>query len=480
MIRALIREFQTSVLVLVVDSDAETRTGLSQTIRNLGHNCQTVGSAASVRSHLQSSFPDLVLMDLLLPDSDARQLIQLIKQGTPHARIVVVVRPGSDASIREVLSWGASDFLEKPIHELRLACLMGHLQSGMIQKATNTQNASWLPNVFFNDDNAAYQIAKGRFQKAMDMHIPLLIEGDPGTGKTTLAHHFSSINAPARTVLQWDAATDDFEVFRQSLALQHDASLGRTHILLLKHMEAASLATQRTVADFIISSAHSIIATTRGRLLDHAKNGSVDATLYNVLSPLPIWLAPLQERSSAYDVLSQQFLAQANACFGSSIQKLQHTALHDHTAQFADNLSGLKRAVFKAVADHSSPISPAIIQSPNTVNYGIPVNLSKAGIVDQQADRQQSFAMVPLLDDKGKLRTLKALEQDALLFAYKHQNARVGKIAKALKLGRTTLYRKLLEMGLVNGTGAQDLEENKIIIQTNRHLEVEGAKKYAA
>ncbi|WP_306258106.1 response regulator [Pararhizobium sp. IMCC21322] len=480
MIRAQIRKFQTSVLVLVVDSDADTRTGLSQSIRNLGHNCQAVASAASVRSHLQSSFPDLVLMDLLLPDSDARQLIQLIRQGAPHARIVVMVRPGSDASIREALSWGASDFLEKPVHELRLACLLGHLQSGMIQTATNAQNAACLPNVFFNDDTAAYQIAKSRFQKASDMHIPLLIEGGPGTGKTTLARHFSSINAPARTVLQWNAATDDFEAFRQSLALQHDAGPGRTHILLFKHVEAASLITQRIVADYIRSSAHTIIATTRGRLLDHAKNGFVDATLYNVLSPLPIWLAPLQQRSRAYDDLSRQSLAQANACFGSSIQKLQYTSIPDHTARFADNISGLKRAVFKAVADHTSPISPAIIQAPNTDNYGISIKLGKAETVDQQADGQQNFAMVPLLDNKGKLRTLKALEQDALLFAYKHQNARVGKIAKALKLGRTTLYRKLLEMGLVNGTGAQNLEENKIIIQPNQLLEVESAEKYAA
>lgn len=468
------------MLVLVVDSDPETQTGLSQSIINLGHNCHAFGSAASVRSHLQNSFPDLVLMDLLLPDSDARQLIQLIKLSAPQARIVVMVRPGSDASIREVLSWGASDFLEKPVHELRLTCLLGHLQSGMIRRATDAQNAACLPDVFFNDDTAAYQSAKSRFQKASEMHIPLLIEGEPGTGKTTLASHFSSSNAPARTVLQWDAATDSFEAFQQSLALQHDAGPGRTHILLLKHVEAASLATQRTVADYIRSSAHTIIATTRGRLLDHAKNGSIDPTLYNVLSPLPIWLAPLQERSAAYDILSGQFLAEANACFDSSIQKLQHPSIHDHTAGFADNLSGLKRAIFKAVADHSSPLAPALIQPPISDTHAISIIPNKAGIVGQQGDGQRSFAMVPLLDHKGKLRTLKALEQDALLFAYKHQDARVGQIAKALKLGRTTLYRKLLEMGLVSGNNVRDQEKNKILIQTNQHLEVESVKKYAA
>lgn len=460
--------------VLIVDHDAETQTGLSLSVNNLGHNCQAVGSSEAVQSHLKTNFPDLVLMDLLLPDADARQLIQLIKRDAPQARIVAMVRPGSDASIREALSWGASDFLEKPVHELRLACLLSHLQSQLSHQESKAQNNSCLPDVFFNNDNSAYQLAKSRFQKALDMHIPLLIEGEPGTGKTTLARHFSSINAPTQTMLQLDVATDDFELFRQSPAVHSEAGSSKKYIILLKHIEAASLTMQRNMAEYISSCPHTIIATTRGRLLDHAKSGSIDSTLYNVLSPLPVWLAPLRERPKAYDVLKGQYLAQANTCFSSGIQQLQRTSIHDPMSGFTDNFIGLKRAIFKAVANHSSPISPAIIQplqSSNTINVEI---------ADRPVKAQQSYAMAPLLDQNGQIRTLKALEQDALLFAYEHHNARVGQIAKALKLGRTTLYRKLLELGLFSGNSAKLPEQNEIAIPTNHRPVVENREKYAA
>ena len=77
--------------------------------------------------------------------------------------------------------------------------------------------------------------------------------------------------------------------------------------------------------------------------------------------------------------------------------------------------------------------------------------------------------MVPLLDDHGQLRPLKALETEALKFAYQHCGGRVGRIAKALKLGRTTLYRKLLELGLSEQPAADRAEQSNSFVHENQH-----------
>ncbi len=419
-------------------------------------------------------------MDLLLPDSDARQLIRSLGQEAPQAHIIIMARSGAETSIREALTWGASDFLEKPVQTLRLACMLSQFQTRLGHRETASRATACLPEVFFNCDEVAFQAARNRFQKALDMHIPLLVEGEPGTGKATLARHLAQMTAPNQTLLNFDAATGDFDSFRQSQALQGEAASGRKFCILLQHMESASLSTQRAMAEFIQSSPHTIIATTRGRLLDHAKTGSIDATLYNCISPLPVWLAPLRDRQKAREALSQQFLAQANACFGSAVQHIRLASTPDDTPEFADNLIGLKRAVFKTVASHTSPAAPATLQSPQPAQ-ACPATENKQSGTAQSA--HTNYAMVPLLDQNGRLRSLKALEQDALLFAYEHKGARVGQIAKALKLGRTTLYRKLLELGLVNANVAKVARTQIQKAQTNQEgpaPTTSNAAKYAA
>lgn len=450
--------------VLIVDTNAETRTGLARMIRDLGHTCRAAESGDAALQLLKSSFPDVIVMDVLLPDSDTRQFIRTLRARLPLCRIVVMTRPRADSSVREALNWGASDFLEKPVHELRLACLLSNLQPRHASTSAAAGNSDCVPEAFFNADPAAYQAARSRFEKAVEMRIPFLIEGEPGTGKATLAIHFATHYTAGRTLVEFDASTDDLDRLLRDPTLTQNARNTQKCCILVRRVEAAGPAAQRRMVEFFRASSHSLICTTRGRLLDHARSGGIDAALYNMLSPVPVWLAPLHERTKTRDHLARLMMQQANQVFGTCVQQIDFTAANAGQSRFYDNLSGLKRAIFSAVAGHHSPLSPAPLRSAS------PGASEPAAPARMMADTAQPhFAMLPLLDENGQLRPLKVLETEALQFAYRHYGARVGRIAKALKLGRTTLYRKLRDLGLTEPPAEISTEHLPDFVQKNAH-----------
>jgi len=63
---------------------------------------------------------------------------------------------------------------------------------------------------------------------------------------------------------------------------------------------------------------------------------------------------------------------------------------------------------------------------------------------------------LPLLGDDGEMRPLEELEAQAIRFAIAHYRGRMSEVARRLRIGRSTLYRKLENLGL--GTGVDEAE----------------------
>jgi DNA-binding NtrC family response regulator len=61
---------------------------------------------------------------------------------------------------------------------------------------------------------------------------------------------------------------------------------------------------------------------------------------------------------------------------------------------------------------------------------------------------------LPLLDESGGLRRLDELEAEIIRFALSHHGGRMSAVARRLGIGRSTLYRKLKELGLENAAAA--------------------------
>jgi DNA-binding NtrC family response regulator len=101
--------------VLIVDDDAQVVRNLEYLLRAEGFQVAGAHSAAEVRRAIRTVFPDVVLLDLKLPDADGLALMKEIREIHPSARYLIMTAYGSIRSAVEATRLGASDYMTKPV-----------------------------------------------------------------------------------------------------------------------------------------------------------------------------------------------------------------------------------------------------------------------------------------------------------------------------------------------------------------------------
>ncbi len=100
--------------VLVVDDEIGMTSYLKRFLTRRGYEVETAGNAAEARRAMERLYPDVVLMDLRLPDADGSDLMESLKRDYPETRFIVVTAYGSIKSAVESTRRGAVDYLTKP------------------------------------------------------------------------------------------------------------------------------------------------------------------------------------------------------------------------------------------------------------------------------------------------------------------------------------------------------------------------------
>lgn len=101
--------------ILVVDDDARIRTMLTRYLADEGFRVSEAGDGAALRKRLAEEPPDLVLLDLVLPNEDGFSLARFIRQQGP---IPIIMLTGKSDVVDRVagLEAGADDYISKPFH----------------------------------------------------------------------------------------------------------------------------------------------------------------------------------------------------------------------------------------------------------------------------------------------------------------------------------------------------------------------------
>src|SRR5918999_2444851 len=180
-----------TIKVLIIEDHADSAEFLRLLLEPEGYVVKTAGTAQKARELVAAFAPDIILMDLMLPDVEGLDLLRELRTLRPESQIVVVSGHGSISVAVEAMESGALSFIEKP---LNTSVLMAQLHKASEKLALTAENRRLRAEL---DENATYAGIIGR-SKAMRQLYQLiksvaptdanvLITGENGSGKEIVA-----------------------------------------------------------------------------------------------------------------------------------------------------------------------------------------------------------------------------------------------------------------------------------------------------
>jgi DNA-binding response OmpR family regulator len=106
--------------VLIIDDDPDVRTVMNIVMQKQGYEVATAFNKADALSKLEDFQPSVILLDVLLSGTDGREFCREIKQNEEMKNVPVIMVSAHPGAAENINSYGADDFISKPIDTLRL------------------------------------------------------------------------------------------------------------------------------------------------------------------------------------------------------------------------------------------------------------------------------------------------------------------------------------------------------------------------
>jgi len=402
--------------VLIVDDEPDVRSTLAEMVEEFGFTAAQAGSLREATIQLQRQRPDVVLMDIRLPEGNGMALCDSLD--LKGAEVVFVTGYASMETAIEALRYGAFDYLVKPVSLQQIGKLLGRVKG----KGPLASGGSGDPFERILGDSPSMKALCDHIRKVGPTDATVLLVGESGTGKELAAeavHRCSRRHKGPFLPINCGAISPNLiesELFGHERGSftgadrQHKGYFERAdggtlfldeitempldlQVRLLRVLETGLFMRVGTHAE--IATNVRLVAATNRDPEEAVATGKLREDLYHRLSVFPLQLPPLRERGDDACLIAHHLLDNLNAEENSrktfSPEALQ--AIRDH--HWPGNVRELRNYVHRAyiladevIGGDISPL-PASIENPsaNGAQVAVPVGVSLA-----DADRRLIFA----------------------------------------------------------------------------------------
>ncbi len=408
--------------ILVVDDEIGIRDLLSEILSDEGYQVALAENAEQARKFRNHSRPDLVLLDIWMPDTDGISLLkEWASSGQLTMPVVMMSGHGTIETAIEATRIGACDFLEKPIALQKLISTVG--------RALQKNDAGPPPPLSLPALGKSQAMVKlyRTLEQAGKHSMPIFITGEPGSEIEICANYFRNQNFP------WIEILDPEELDRPSSEWVGKAKEGVLFIReigdLTKEQQKKLLALLEQIEENKIR----LICGSTQQIAERVAIGEYDADLFQALVSLTVVVPPLRSHPEDIPNIANHILSRFVESKETPIRKFSTGALNTlRNYEWPGNISQLI-AVVKSLALTSQEEQ---ITQENTHQM-----LSK-----QQTKKENRGMDFPLDMPLREARDI--FERIYFEHHIAKENGGMTKVAENVGLERTHLYRKLKQLGI--------------------------------
>lgn len=450
--------------VLVIDDENQIRSLLSRIIGLEGYDVLQAVDCRSALKQAEAHKPQVVLCDVFLPDGNGIDLIAELRKRSPDTEIIILTAHGNIHDGVQAIKNGAFDYLTKGDDNNKIIPLLARAMEKARQNGRHSapdpgiQAQGKKPGQPLSFDailgrSHAIRSAVELARKVAATDMPVLLTGETGSGKEVFAHAIHSAGKRAwKNIIAINCAAFSRELLESELfghkagaftgALKDKKGLfeeaeGGTVFLdeigemafglqakllrVLENGEFIKVGDTKTVRSDV-----RIIAATNRDLQKEIASGRFREDLYYRLSVFAIHLPPLRERRDDIPALMQNFIE--------AFAARQGIAVPGTTPGYVEALT---RHVWRGnIRELRNAIERSMI-----VGDGISLNIQ-----DLPLEIQDSRHYAP--DVTGGME-LSTVERRHIVRVLEHTRWNKAEAARLLRIGLTTLYRKIEEYGIV-------------------------------
>jgi two-component system nitrogen regulation response regulator NtrX len=415
--------------ILVVDDEVGIRELLSEILRDEGYQVRLAENAGQARAQRTQGRPDLVLLDIWMPDTDGITLLkEWASAGLLTMPVVMMSGHGTIDTAVEATRIGAYDFLEKPIALQKLLATVG--------RALKRGEPQAKPLLMLATLGRATIVAelKQRLERVANLKSPLMMVAEPGSGAELCARFVHQPNPlPGKPNAPWVEPENLAALAETPLDLLNQAREGTLFLPEVGDLNRIEQKGLLLITAKLEKYNTRLICATSRALPELVAQGTFDAKLYSIIGAVTVNVPSLRQHREDIPDLANLFLLRGIEAKESPARHFSTAALNAlRNYDWPGNLNQLESVVrtlaLTAVAEEISV---------HEVNQALP---------SYGAPPAAAPSALPL--DLPLREARDAFERVYFEHHIAKEGGNMSRVADSVGLERTHLYRKLKQLGI--------------------------------